>query len=106
MLFELRQYTTYPGKRDRLVEVMEQDVIPFQTSKGVVIVGSFVAEEDPDTYVWIRRFENEEHRKALYAAVYESDHWKNEIAPKLPDVLMREKIQVTRLIPTALSVIR
>jgi hypothetical protein len=106
MLFELRQYQTHPGTRDRLVEVMEQDIIPFQTGKGVVIIGSFVAEEDPDAYVWLRRFDDEAHRKALYAAVYESDHWKNVIAPKLTDVIMREKMQVTRLIPTPLSVIR
>jgi quinol monooxygenase YgiN len=106
MLFELRRYETEPGTRDRLVEVMEADVIPFQTSKGVVILGSFVAEEDPNVYVWLRRFEDEEHRKALYAAVYDSDFWKNEIAPKLKGVIVRETIQVTRLTPTALSPIR
>ena len=106
MLFELRRYETTPGTRDRLVEVMEAEIIPFQTSKGVVILGSFVAEEDPNVYVWLRRFENEEHRKAMYAAVYDSDHWKNEIAPKLKGVLVRETIQVTRLTPTALSPIR
>jgi hypothetical protein len=105
MLFELRQYQTYPGQRDRLVEVMEREVMPFQVSKGMVIVGSFIGEEDPDAYVWIRRFDDEAQRVAQYAAVYESDHWKNEIAPKFVDVLMREKINVTRLIPTPLSVI-
>ena len=106
MLFELRRYETEPGTRDRLVEVMESEVIPFQTSKGIVILGSFVAEEDPNVYVWLRRFEDEEHRKALYAAVYDSDHWKNEIAPKFKGVLVRETIQVTRLTPTAISPIR
>jgi NIPSNAP len=105
MLFELRQYQTHPGKRDRLVEVMERDVIPFQTSKGMVIVGSFVGEEDANAYVWLRRFDDEAQRVAQYAAVYESDHWKNEIAPKFVDVLIRETINVTRLIPTPLSVI-
>ena len=64
MLFELRRYETTPGTRDRLVEVMEAEIIPFQTSKGVVILGSFVAEEDPNVYVWLRRFENEEHRNS------------------------------------------
>ena len=106
MLIELRQYQTQPGTRDKLVEVMENDVIPFQCSKGMVIVGSFVAEEDPNAYVWIRRFDDEAQRVAQYAAVYESDHWKNEIAPKFAGVLIRETINVTRLIPTPRSIIR
>jgi quinol monooxygenase YgiN len=103
MLFELRRYETEPGTRDKLVAVMESDVLPFQTSKGIVILGSFVDEENPDVYVWLRRFEDEEHRKACYAAVYDSDHWKQVIAPQFAGVLKRETMQVTRLIPTRLS---
>ena len=54
MLFELRQYRILPGQRDTWVRFMEDVLIPFQVSKGMVIVGSFVAEEDDDLYVWIR----------------------------------------------------
>ena len=106
MLIELRQYRTEPGTRDRLVAVMEDQVIPFQSSKGMVIVGSFVVEDDPDAYVWIRRFDDEAQRVAQYAAVYESDHWKTVIAPQFVGVLIRESINVTRLLPTPRSVIR
>ena len=56
--------------------------------------------------VWIRRFDDEEQRIALYAAVYESDHWKGVIAPQIPAMLIREKIVVTRLNPTPKSMIR
>jgi hypothetical protein len=42
----------------------------------MVIVGSFVGQEEEDLYVWIRRFDSEEERKRLYDTVYESDHWK------------------------------
>ncbi|MBX3001069.1 MAG: NIPSNAP family protein [Caldilineaceae bacterium] len=106
MLFELRQYRIHPGKRDEWVKFMDEVIIPFQASKGMVIVASFVAEDDPDLYVWIRRFDDEEDRKRLYAAVYESDFWKNEVSPKVPDMLDRAKIVVTRLNPTAKSVLR
>jgi hypothetical protein len=105
MLFELRQYRAHPGQRDRLVEMMETEIIPFQVAKGMVIVGSFVGEEDPDLYVWIRRFDSEEQRITQYAAVYESDVWKNDFAVRIPEILNRESIQVTRLTPTATSVI-
>lgn len=103
MLFELRQYQCHPGQREKFVELMESQIIPFQIAQGMSIVGSFVAEEDPNLYVWIRRFDDEEARVALYQAVYESDHWKNDIAPQIPDLLDRESINVTRLNPTGAS---
>lgn len=105
MLFELRQYRVYPGQRDRWVKFMEEVIIPFQVSNGMVVVGSFVADEDPDAYVWIRRFENEQEREQLYKAVYESDHWKNEIAPRASEMLDRPQMVITRLQPTPRSVI-
>ena len=106
MLFELRQYRTKPGQRENWVRFMEEEIIPFQVSKGMVVVGSFVGDEEEDLYVWIRRFDDEEQRVELYAAVYESEHWKNEIAPRVGDMLDRSRIVVTRLIPTGKSIIR
>ena len=106
MLFELRQYRVKPGQMDNWVKFMEVIIVPFQTSKGMVIAGSFVGDDEHDLYVWIRRFEDEEDRKRLYEAVYESDTWKNEIGPKIPDMLEREKTVVTRLWSTPKSVIQ
>jgi len=106
MIFELRQYRTKPGQREKWVKFMEEEIIPFQVSKGMVIVGSFIGEEEEDVYVWIRRFESEEERKRLYEAVYESDHWKNVIAPQVPTMLDREARKVTRLVATPKSVIQ
>ena len=103
MLFELRQYQSTPGNRAALVKMMEEEVIPFQVSKGMVILGSFVGEEDDDTYVWIRRFTDEAQRVALYEAVYQSDHWINGIGPRIAPLLIREAIKVTRLTPTPKS---
>jgi hypothetical protein len=106
LLFELRQYRARPGCRDDLVRLMEETVIPFQISRGMVVVGSFVAIEDPDLYVWIRRFEDEADRQRLYAAVYESEQWKEEIAPQIGPLLDRERMVITLLRPTPKSVIR
>ncbi len=106
MFFELRQYRTRPGQRENWVKCMEEEIIPFQVSKGMVILGSFVAPDEPDLYVWIRRFASEEERKQLYEAVYQSDHWKNAIAPRVPEMIDREQIKVTRLEATPKSVIQ
>ncbi|MCC6179955.1 MAG: NIPSNAP family protein [Chloroflexi bacterium] len=106
MFFELRQYRMRPGQREAWVAYMEEEIIPFQISKGMVIVGSFVGQEDHDLYVWIRRFDSEEERERLYEAVYQSDHWKNTIAPRVAELIDREQIKVTRIEPTPKSVIR
>ena len=106
MLFELRQYTINEGRREEFVKLMEEQIIPFQTAQGMTILGSFVSEEDDNTYVWIRRFHSEEERERLYDAVYNSDHWKNEIAPQVGDMMSRDSISVRRLEATPRSPIQ
>ena len=106
MFFELREYRTLPGRRDNWVKFMEDEIIPFQTSRGMTIVGSFVGEEEDDLYVWIRRFDSEEERERLYQAVYESDFWVNEIGPRVPEMIDRSRIVVRRIEATPHSIIR
>ncbi len=106
MFFELREYRTLPGQRENWVKFMEEEIIPFQVSKGMVICGSFVGEEEDDLYIWVRRFASEEDREALYEAVYQSDRWVNDIGPKVPEMLDRDKIVVRRIEATPHSVIQ
>ena len=102
--YELRQYKVLPGKMDEWVKVMEQEIIPFQVSKGMVITASFRGEKDDSVYVWMRRFESEAEREALYKVVYESDYWKKEMGPRIPEYLDRSAMVITRLIPTPKSI--
>ncbi len=106
MFFELREYRTKPGQRERWVKFMEEVILPFQISKGMVVIGSFIGVEEDDLYIWIRRFDSEEQREALYAAVYQSDEWKNVIAPQIPEMMDRERMVIRRIAPTEKSVIR
>ncbi len=106
MLFELRQYRTKPGQREKWAKLMDEVIIPYQISKGMVIVASYVGEAEEDLYVWIRRFDNEAERERLYKEVYENDYWQNEISPQVGDMIDRSKTVVTRLTPTPKSVIR
>jgi len=75
-------------------------MIPFQTSKGMTIVGSWIGEEDEDLFVRIRRLDSEEDRERLYKAVYETDEWKNSIGPKASEMLQRGRSIITRMDPT------
>ena len=106
MLFELRQYRTKEGQRENWVRFMEEKIIPFQIAQGMVVIGSFVGEQEDDLYVWIRRFESEEQRIELYEKVYQSETWQNELSPLAGDMLDRSKIVVTRLEATPKSVIQ
>jgi len=106
MLFELREYRIKNGRRADWVRLMEEKIIPFQVSKGIVLVGSFVSLDEEDLYVWIRRFESEEEREEVYREVYESDYWKQEIKPEADQMLDRERMVVRRLEATTKSVIR
>ncbi len=101
--YELRQYKIKPGKMQSWLELMEGEIIPFQISKGAVITGSFRGETDESIYVWLRRFESEAEKERLYKAVYESDHWKNVISPKVGDLIDRSAINVQRIVSTRLS---
>jgi NIPSNAP len=101
--YELRQYHVRPGKMAEWLAIMEQEIIPFQVSKGMVICGSFRGETDASVYVWLRRFESEAQREALYKAVYETDYWKSTITPRVTACLDRDRMIVTRVVPTAKS---
>jgi len=106
MFFELRQYRMKEGQKENWVKLMEEKIIPFQIAQGMVVLGSFVGEQEEDLYVWIRRFESEEQREELYEKVYQSETWQNEFAPVVGDMLDRSKIVVTRLEATPKSVIQ
>ncbi|MGW2254790.1 NIPSNAP family protein [Kitasatospora sp. NPDC001660] len=106
MYYEIRRYQAQPGRRDEWVRYMEDVVIPFQASLGMDVTASFVDAQDEDGYVWIRRFEDEAHSEALYAAVYQHDRWKNEIGPVVHGLLIPEKSVVTRVTPTPSSPLR
>lgn len=104
--YELRQYEIRPGKMEAWLKLMEEEIIPRQIAVGMVIAGSFRGEEDDSVYVWLRRFESEAERERLYKAFYESDVWVNELTDQVGQLINRETISVTRIVPTALSVLK
>ncbi len=105
MFFELRQYRIKKGKMKQWVKYAEDILIPFQISQGMVVVGTFVGQEEKDLFVWIRRFESEQERKKLYKKVYESETWLKRIKPEVDKMLIRPKMVVTRLTATPKSIL-
>ena len=54
--YELTVSNAAEGQRDAWLKLMEEEIVPFQVSKGMVIAGMFCGEEDKDLFVWLRRF--------------------------------------------------
>ncbi len=104
--YELRQYEIRPGKMEAWLKLMEEEIIPLQVSKGMIISGSFRGEGEDSVYVWLRRFENEAERERLYKEVYESDLWLNVLTEQVGQLINRETISVQRIVPTSLSILK
>ena len=105
MLYELRQYRIKKGKMKQWVKLFEEEIVPLQVAKGMVIAGSFTAVKEANLFVWLRRFANEAERTKLYARVYESEQWKKVLVPKVDAVLDRSEIVMTLLSPTRKSIL-
>ena len=106
MFYELRQYKVLPGKMDAWLELMEGEFIPFAVAQGMNVTAAFRGEEDETVYVWMRRFESEAERERVDAAVYGSDTMKNDIGPRVSDVLAADGHIVQRIVPTPASLTR
>ena len=106
MVLEMRTYRIMPGQRERWIEFMEGEIIPFFVSHGNTVLGSFLGTEEEDLYIWIRRFDSEAERERVRTAVRESSHWRDNIAPVLPELIDTADMQSTWLEPTAKSVMR
>jgi hypothetical protein len=104
VFYELRQYAVKRGRMKEWVKFFEQEIMPFQVAKGMVVTGIYTVEKEPNVFFWLRRFKSEADRKRLYTKVYETSHWKEVLAPKVNALLDVKAIKVTRLLPTGRSV--
>lgn len=75
-VFELRQYTLHPGKRDVLIELFERAFIDPQEAAGMRVLGSFRDLDDPDRFVWFRSFPDMVQRKEALTRFYGGPVWK------------------------------
>ena len=67
-LFEIRHYQIKDGAMAEWISFMEDRIVPFIVSKGMVVTAMFESDEDPNAFIWIRRFDDERHREQLYKA--------------------------------------
>jgi len=121
--FELRIYEVDKHKMPDWIKFMNEEIIPFQRTKGMEINGTFVMDSSDNffeeggerkmfsevkgsTYVWIRRFLNKDHKNDLYKAVYESGEWITYYRPKVKELINLNTIIVHNLSATEMSLLK
>ncbi|MEZ8635891.1 hypothetical protein AB6D15_19975 [Vibrio splendidus] len=95
---ELREYKIRPGKTSEWLRWMQEELLPYQRSKGMVIVDTYIQTDDTGTdfFIWLREFENEEARQRIYEETY-NDWWISEIRPKVFTLIDETSISVKLL---------
>lgn len=75
-VWELRQYTLHPGKRDALIELFEREFVTGQAACGIDVIGTFLDLDAPDRFVWIRSFYDHLQRDVALRAFYGGPVWR------------------------------
>src|SRR5262245_38793908 len=76
MIYELRQYTLHPGRRDTLIELFEREFVESQEAVGMRLVGTFRDLDDADRFVWVRGFPDMESRRQALTDFYHGPVWR------------------------------
>jgi NIPSNAP len=75
-VYELRQYTLHPGRRDELIELFDTHLVEPQEDAGMHVVGQFRDVDRPDRFVWLRGFPDMAARLDGLTRFYlESEAW-------------------------------
>lgn len=69
-VFELRQYTLHPGRRDVLIDLFERHFIESQEAVGMHVPAHFRDLDNPDRFVWFRGFADMQARGNALPAFY------------------------------------
>jgi hypothetical protein len=72
-VYELRQYTLHPCKRDVLIGLFEDRFIEPLERDGMQVPAHFRDLDNADRFVWFRRFDDMESRGRALPAFYRQD---------------------------------
>jgi hypothetical protein len=78
-VLEIRLYRIRAGQRDRFAEFFNSRTVASQRAVGMRILGQFFDREDEDRFIWLRGFDDLEHRDRSKAAFYDGDLWRDEL---------------------------
>lgn len=101
MLVEIRRYIIVPGRREEFVTWFETEAAPAMTAAGIRVLRSFVSVDDPDVFVYLRGFADEEERDRLTRAFRDSDIWTGRLRERAQELETGYDIEVVRSTPAS-----
>lgn len=72
---ELRQYTLHTNQREALIELFDREFVEPQEAVGMAVIGEFRDLDRPDTFVWLRGFQDMSSRLAGLTHFYGGPVW-------------------------------
>jgi len=73
---ELRRYEFRAGQRDTFIDLFERELIEPQEDTGMRVLGQFTDIDDPDSFVWVRGFQDMETRRQSLTVFYGGPVWR------------------------------
>jgi NIPSNAP len=67
---DLRQYTLFPGTRDRFIELFDKEFVEPHEAVGARVIGQFRDLGDPNRFVWMRGFDDMPARERALKRFY------------------------------------
>lgn len=99
MLIEIRRYSIQPGRRPELVRFFDESVAPAMTEAGITILASFESLDDPDVFVYLRGFADQEQRHRLTSAFHGSEAWQGGLRDRALAMEVDYQVEVVRSTP-------
>lgn len=72
---ELRRYRLHPDTRETLIELFDREFLETQDAVGMSVLAQFRALDDPDAFVWLRRFDGLPQRAEALRNFYTGPVW-------------------------------
>jgi hypothetical protein len=105
-LFEMRTYTTHPGRLDALNKRFREHTNKLFVKHGMDLVGYWTPQDRPDTLVYILAYPNREAREASWKAFQADPDWQAAREASEKDGKIVAKVESVFLNPTDYSPIK
>lgn len=108
-VFELRKYTTYPGRLDALNKRFRDHTCKLFEKHGMTLIGFWTPTEGPqagNTLIYLLAFPSREARDKAFDAFRNAPAWRKAQAESEKDGKIVEKVESTFLAPTDYSYIK
>ena len=74
-VIELRRYRLHKGARETLIDLFDREFLETQDAAGMSVLAQFRDLDDPDAFVWLRRFEDLPSRAEALRGFYTGPVW-------------------------------